>query len=83
MILLPLIPVKHPNKELTLELIKLNRKKGVITYTFFALCSVFVAEYLSVRDGFVISLSLSAVTVLAIVGTIINERRKKYEKVDK
>lgn len=83
LILLPLIPVKHPNKELTQELIKANRKKGVITYILFGLCSVLVAEYLSVKDGFVMALSLSAVTVLAIVGTISNERRKKYEKFDK
>jgi len=83
LVLLPLIPVKHPNKELTQELIKVNRKKGVITYILFGLCSVLVAEYLSVKDGFVMALSLSAVTVLAIVGTISNERRKKYEKVDK
>ncbi len=83
LVLLPLIPVKHPNKELTQELIEANRKKGVITYILFGLCSVLVAEYLSVKDGFVMALSLSAVTVLAIVGTISNERRKKYEKVDK
>lgn len=83
LILLPLIPVKHPNKELTQEIIEANRKKSVITYVLFGVCSVLVAEYLSVRDGFIISLSLSAVTVLAIVGTISNERREKYEKINK
>lgn len=77
LILLPLIPVKHPNKTMTAELIKKNRMKGVIAYIFFALCSVLIAEYVSAKDGFVIALSLSAVTVLAIVGVISNERRKK------
>lgn len=83
LMLLPLIPVKHPNKELTKELVEMNRKKGAITYILFGVCSVLVAEYLSIKDGFIISLSLSAVTVLAIVGTISNERREKYEKINK
>ena len=83
LMLLPLIPVKHPNKELSKELIEKNRKRGVIIYILFGISSVFVAKYLSVMEGFIISLSLSAVTALAIFGTISNERREKYEKINK
>lgn len=74
-VLLPLIPVKHPNKTLTQELIAKNRKKGIITYIIFGMLSILICHFANRQDAFIISLSLSAVTVLAVIGTLVNERR--------
>lgn len=74
-VLLPLIPVKHPNKTLTQELIIKNRRKGIITYIVFSIISILICHFVNRQDAFIITLSLSAVTVLAIIGTLVNERR--------
>ena len=79
-ILLPLIPVKHPNKELGEEDIKKNRKKGIISFVLFSLTSVFVHQLFSKQGGIIIALSLAAVTVLAIIGTITNGRSENNEE---
>lgn len=76
---IPFVPVKHPNKELTPELIKKGRVKGTISYVIFSLSSVFVYKFFDVRDGVIIALTLGAVSALVIIGVITNERRKCNE----
>lgn len=73
-ILLPFVPVKHPNKKLSTEEYKINRIRGIISYILFSICSVIVMNFLNKSDGLIILLSLSAVTVLAIIGTFINRK---------
>lgn len=75
LIMLPFIPVKHPNKTLTKEQIVRNRIRGIFLYLLFSAISIGVYLFLSKQDGFVICLSLCAVSALTIVGTIVNNRR--------
>ena len=75
LIMLPFIPVKHPNKTLTKEQISKNRIRGIFLYLLFSAISVVVYLFFSKQDGFVICLSLCAVSALTIVGTIVNNRR--------
>lgn len=70
-----LIPVKHPNKELSVIQIKKNRKLGLLLYLLFGIVSAILTTFGSKNDGLVIGLSLCAVTVLAIIGKFTNERR--------
>lgn len=76
----PLIPVKHPNKELTDELIKKGRRNGSFAYILFSIVSSVFFECINHRDGLIIALTLSAVTVLAYIGVITNERRCFHEQ---
>ncbi len=78
--LFPLIPVKHPNKELTNEDIRKGKFMGTIVYFIFALSSLVVYEYVNCQDGILICLSLCAMTALAIIGTFCNKRGCNYEK---
>lgn len=73
-LLLPLIPVKHPNKVLTEKQMKINKKKGILIYTFYSLLSLILCIFKCYSDAIIIALSLSAVTLLAIIGTYTNER---------
>lgn len=75
-----LIPVKHPNKELSVIQIRKNRKLGLLLYLLFGIVSVILTAFGSKNDGLIIGLSLCAVTVLAIIGKILNERGRKNEK---
>lgn len=79
LMILPLIPVKHPNKELTAEQVKRNRKYGILIYLFFSIISIIFTKFISKQDGVIIGLSLCAVTALAIIGTFTNERRYNNE----
>ena len=74
LVLLPLIPVKHPNKVMTEELKKKGRVRGSLLYIAFALLSVTFYLFISGIDAILIALSLSAVSALAIIGTFTNER---------
>lgn len=74
-IILRLIPVRHPNKNLTEKMRKENRRKGLISFILFAMISIFIFLLFSKQDGAIISLTLAAVAVLAVVGTITNERK--------
>lgn len=71
---LPLIPVRHPNKVLTPQLIKRGRIGGSLLYMLFGTCSVLLCLYVSRQDAATVALSLSAVTVLAVIGKFTNER---------
>lgn len=74
LVLLPLIPVKHPNKVMTEELKKRGRVRGTLSYLAFAVLSLLFYLFVSEIDAVLIALSLSAVSVLAIIGTFTNER---------
>ncbi len=74
LIILPIIPIKHPNKELNEKTIKKGKRNGVILYIIFIICSAIIFKYINNRDGLIICLSLCAVSVLAIKGY------KRYEK---
>jgi len=74
LVLLPLIPVKHPNKVMTDELKKKGRVRGSLSYIAFAVLSLLFYLFVSEIDAVLIALSLSAVSVLAIIGTFTNER---------
>lgn len=76
-VILPLIPVKHPNKVLTTELVIKNRKRGITLYVGFSICAVLIFNVFKSIDAYVIAISLSAVTMLAIIGTLVNGRRCK------
>ncbi len=78
----PIIPVKHPNKELTEELVRKGRRNGLILYIVYSICSVIIFTYLP-RDGMMIALTLGAVSALVIAGKFLNERRKTNEEDDK
>lgn len=73
-IALPLIPVKHPNKTLTPQLIKRGRIGSAALYILFSLCSVLLHLYAVRQDAATVALSLSAVSVLAVIGKFTNER---------
>ena len=73
--LIPIIPVKHPNKTLTPQLIKRGRIGGYTLYILFALCSVALLLSGSKQDALIIALSLVAVSLLALIGKFTNERR--------
>ncbi len=73
-IVFKLSPVKHPNKQLTEVKIIENHRKSVITFVLLAAVSMLVFTLANKQDGVIIALSLSAVAVLAIVGTLINGR---------
>ena len=75
MVLLPLIPVRHPNKVMTEKLKKKGRVRGTLSYLAFAVLSLLFYLFVSKIDAVLIALSLSAVSVLAIIGTFTNERR--------
>ena len=72
--LLPIIPVKHPNKHLSEEQRKNNRIKGIISFILFAIGAILLF-FLFKQDGIIIALSLFAVSLLALIGTITNERK--------
>ncbi|MBR3933214.1 MAG: accessory gene regulator B family protein [Clostridia bacterium] len=72
---IPFIPVKHPNKELTPELVRKGRVKGTLVFALFSLSAVLIFKYFEARDGVIIALTLSAVSALVIIGVITNERR--------
>lgn len=82
-LMLPLIPVKHPNKKLTEQLIKKSFRYGVMLYIVFIVCSIIVFQYINKQDGIIIALSLCTVTVLAIIGFFNNERRCAHEKINR
>lgn len=73
-VLLPLIPVRHPNKVMTEKLKKKGRVGGTLSYLAFAVSSLLLYLFISKIDAFLIALSLSAVSALAIIGTFTNER---------
>ncbi|MBQ7900553.1 MAG: accessory gene regulator B family protein [Clostridia bacterium] len=73
--ILPLIPVKHPNKQLTRQLISKSRKKGIGLYVVYSVCSVLIYTFANGHDGMIIAFSLCAVSALAIIGTFVNGRR--------
>ncbi len=75
-----LIPVSHPNKKLTTEEVTKNRKIGILLYLFFEVISITLTGLCSKVDGIIIGLSLCAVTALAIIGNLSNERRCNNEK---
>lgn len=69
-----LAPVRHPNKTLTEAQIVKNRKRSIVAFVFFATCAELLFAFISKMDGAVIAISLAAVAVLAVVGSITNER---------
>jgi len=78
--LLPLIPVRHPNKNLTKELISKNRRRGIMSFLFFSAVSVALYQLDFAEDSLVIVLSLTSVTALAVLGTLMN--KYKYDKLN-
>lgn len=71
-------PVRHPNKDLTDKEIKANKLFALITTLFFASVSVALAV-VNRKEGFVISLTLFAITVLIYAGLLTNGRKEgKY-----
>lgn len=76
LVLIKLIPVKHPNKSLTKKEKQKNKKRGIISYICFSVVSITAFWIGYLVYSYLIALSLSAVTVLAIIGKILNERRK-------
>lgn len=74
LLILPFIPVKHPNKVLTPELRQKGMVYGSALYFGFGCISVAVLELASRLDGTVIALSLCAVSALVVIGTIFNTR---------
>lgn len=83
LILLPIAPVKHPNKKLTDELIKKGRKNTFLLLIVFIICAYIIFNFISKQDGMTIILTLCSVAIFAIIGVFTNERRCKNEEVDK
>lgn len=75
LVIVMLVPVKHPNKALTKKQFNKNRKMGIVIFSFFSIASFAVREIIGVQDGIIICLSLCAVTALAIIGTFTQRRR--------
>ena len=71
---LPFIPVKHPNKELTPELIKRGKTGGIISYALFSVAGILFYTYTYIQDASIIALSLFTVSVFVIIGKFTNER---------
>lgn len=81
-IMLPIIPVKHPNKVLSKKQRGSNKVKGIIAYVGFACLACMVWSSGFKRMGIMMGLSLGAVVALAIIGYFMN-RRCKYEEHSK
>lgn len=74
---LPFVPVKHPNKNITKDQRNRNKLFGVISYLIFSLLACLSWKYIDNSDGIIIALSLCAVTVLVIIGSLFNWREVK------
>lgn len=74
LIALPLIPVRHPNKELTPKLIKRGKKGGIASYVLFSAISILFYIFMDGQDAAIIALSLFTVSVFVIIGKFTNER---------
>ena len=73
-VVIPFVPVKHPNKELTDKLIKRGKIGTILMYVLYCALSIVLFLHNSITDAVVIALSLSAVSVLVIIGNFTNER---------
>lgn len=73
-ILFPIIPVKHPNKELSDTQKKEGKIKGICLYILFSLVSLTLFMFHQ-QYSVMIALSLAAVTALAIIGIFTNCRK--------
>ena len=73
-IILPLIPIKHPNKTLTAELIERGKAGGIFSYIFFSSISILFYTYIDSQDAAIIALSLFTISVFVIIGKFTNER---------
>ena len=67
-------PVRNPNKELTDKEVKANKLFALLTTLFFMVLSIILAVF-DRKEGVVISLTLSAVTVLMYVGLLTSGKR--------
>lgn len=76
-IALPFIPVKHPNKNMTKGQKNKNRTLGVVAYIVFSVLACLMWKYVNPKEGLIIALSLCAVTVLVIIGVLLNSREVK------
>lgn len=76
LIIVQLAPVEHPNKPLNELQRRNNRNKGIISFVLFALLSV-VLITISKLDGVIIAMSLLAVSILAIMGSLQRKERAK------
>ena len=79
LIMLPIIPVENPNKKLDADVKQKNKKIGIIVTSSFAVLSIVLTVY-NIQEGAVISFTLLSVTVLAMVGKILNQGGEKNEK---
>lgn len=78
-VILPIIPVKNPNKILSKKQRDVNRVKGIAAYVGFACLACWLWVSGIKRIGIMIGVSLDAVVALAIIGHFMN-RRCKYEE---
>lgn len=74
LVLLPIIPVKHPNKTMTKELARKGKRRGILLYCAFALVSFIALKSGCRHEAMIIVMSLCAVAVLAVIGTISNRK---------
>lgn len=80
----PIIPVENPNKPLNTQTRQKNKRQGIITVLLFTAAAAVLTAF-GAEQGVIISLTLTAVAVLAFAGKIINEKEenkndKRYEK---
>lgn len=80
-VLLPLIPVKHPNKKMSEEIRRKNKIRGIFAYVFFSVCAIIMFTLEHRQSGLIIALSLVSVSVLAIVGTFTGRGGEKNEEI--
>lgn len=81
LIIVCLAPVKHPNKKLTDEQSKSNRKKAIIASSAFAVVSIALI-FTNNNIGITIALTLTAIVVLMIVGIINTKGGKNDARLD-
>lgn len=73
LILIPIIPIENPNKKLTIQMKKKNKRRGICVTLLFCMLSIILTAY-TVQEGAVISFTILSVAVLAVVGKINNKR---------
>ncbi|MCH5213260.1 MAG: accessory gene regulator B family protein [Oscillospiraceae bacterium] len=70
-------PVRHPNKNLTDKEIKANKLFSLMTTVFFATVSI-VLIVIERKEGFVISLTIFAISILMYIGMLTNKKGGKH-----
>ena len=70
-------PIKHPNKPLNERQYRKNKQKSIITSAILSIISLILCV-MEIEEGVTISITISAVVILMIIGLITTKGGEKY-----